>query len=135
MSILSDRAQDDIEKNLARWLANGDYARSVEQQAYAVADRALESSLEDATDIVGAWREAGMPDASVTRGLGILQQMYDATIETFVKEDFAGVLDDAVSTFIDQHANDAVLDCLAQYGWEEAWTLLVAGESQEGEDG
>ena len=140
MSNLSDRVQDDIEENLAQWLANGDDAMSVEQQAYDVAEQALDSGLIYTVDIIEAWREAGMPDASVTRGLGILQQMYDATIETFVKEDFAGVLEDAVSQFIDQNAydDDAVLDCLAQYdGWRDAWGMLLAGAgvSQDGEDG
>ena len=136
MSNLSDRVQDDIEENLAQWLANGDSAESVEQQAYDVAEQALDSGLIYTVDIIEAWREAGMPDAEDPYG-SIIFLMAGAVVETFMQEDFAGTLDEAVSQFIDQTAcdDDAVLDCLAQYGWKDAWALLVAGESQEGEDG
>jgi len=137
MSNLSDRVQDDIEKSLVEWLANGDVAGSVEDGAYDVAREALESSLVFPTDVIETWREAGMPDSDDPQGRGIVEQMRSAVSETFLDEDFDDTLDEAVSQFIDQNAcdDDAVLDCLAQYGWKDAWALLVAGESQEGEDG
>jgi len=137
MSNLSDRVQDDIEENLVEWLANGDAAEAVERQAFQTAREALESSLVFPTDVIEVWREAGMPDPDGPQGQGIVDQMRRAVSDTFLDEDFAGTLDEAVSQFIDQNAcdDDAVLDCLAQYGWKDAWALLVAGESQEGEDG
>jgi len=135
VSSFSDRAQDDIGDNLAWWLANGDAAWSVEQQAYDVAEQALDSGLIYTSDVIEAWREAGMPDSDDPQGQGIVAQMASAVIETFIQEDFAGVLDEAVSQFIDQHPsdNDAVLDCLAQYGWRDAWAMLLADD--EGEEG